>query len=217
MPALSSFYTFLSGAEENCTSNFLDTSDYVLSGNMLFINLSSNKWADVNTVFTTECALDVLDVRPFGNVDIIIDGSYQAYLSSGSVFYDTEIGTVSAIFWAGKTFPVFNIGVFYFGYSSNCVELEMYGKNIKSVELVGNTALTGIYVDPSCSLSATNYLYVDNNESLDLTSFENFLSFLATDTLESGGSIFIGVSSNATPSIATSIDTLTAAKSWVYL
>lgn len=217
MPALSSFYTFLSGAEENCTNNFVDTTDYVLSGNMLFINLSSNKWADVNTVITSVCALDVIDVRPFGNVDLFVDGTIQAYLSTGSVFYDTEVGTVSAIQWTGKTFPVLNVGFLNFAFSPNCLTLELYGKTIKSIELLNNTALTGIYVDSDCSLSATNNLNVENNDNLDITSFENFLAFLASDTLESGGSISIGVSSNATASIASSIDTLTAAKSWIYL
>lgn len=217
MPALSSFYTFLSGAEENCTKNFIETTDYVLSGNMLFINLSSSKWAAVNTVITSVCSLDVIDVRPFGNVDLFIDGTIQSYLSSGSVFYDTEVGTVSAILWVGKTFPALNLGFLSFSYSPSCVEIELYGKTFISIEIFNNTALTGIYVDSSCSLSATNNLYIESNDNLDITSFENFLAFLASDTLESGGSLSIGSSANATPSIAASIDTLTAAKSWIYL
>lgn len=215
MPALSSFYTFLSGGTE-CTQNFVETSDYVLSGSSLFINLSSGKWANVDTVVTTVCALDLLDVRPFSNIVLKVSGSYQPYLSTGSFFYDTNLGTVSSRSWLGKTFPLYNAYFCYFGFSLSCIEVQIYAKSVEILRIVNNTSLTGINLYPGSSLSGTNYFHIEENNLLDISSLENVLSSLALQTLQTGGNLFLGTSANATSAIATAVDTLTGTKGWVY-
>lgn len=217
MPALSSFYTFLSGGTE-CTQNFVENSDYILSGSSLFINLSSNKWSNVDTVVTTVCALDLLDVRPFSNIVLKVSGSYQPYLSTGAFFYNVGTGTgfVSCREWATRTFPVYDLTFLYFGYSSICDTIDIFGKYLENFVISNNSNLTGINLDPSCSLSAVNYFALVDCNNIDLTSLESFISTLANDTLETGGTLCLGISANASENLATSIEILTGTKSWIY-